>query len=41
MCLSENGVSLCVRVRMGIVCVSEGNESSLCVCESIEVVGVY
>ena len=30
MCLNENGVSLCVSIRMGVVCVSEWNESSLC-----------
>ena len=32
MCLSENGVSLCVSIRMGVVrvCVSEWNERSLC-----------
>ena len=38
-CLSENESILCV--RMGVACVSEWNESSLCVCVSIELVGVY
>ena len=29
--MSENGSSMCVCVRMGVVCVFEGNKSSLCI----------